>query len=199
MRSFTGDELFIDNGTYMDFSLSDFWQWYASDLLNHPIRGAIAEFLVAKAIGVPTDSRPGWRSYDLLYKGKKIEIKSCARVSDSHGGRNNRICFVIPKQLCLWDEDVKDGVCTKEQLWKYECRHSDLYVFCFLAESDPLKANPMEIDQWEFYILQTFIIDRDLGDRKTVRIPTILELGGIKCSWYELRGRIESLICNRKQ
>ena len=101
MRSFTGDELFIDNGTYMDFSLSDFWQWYASDLLNHPIRGAIAEFLVAKAIGVPTDSRPGWRSYDLLYKGKKIEIKSCARVSDSHGGRNNRICFGIPKQLCL--------------------------------------------------------------------------------------------------
>ena len=74
-----------------------------------------------------------------------------------------------------------------------------MYVFCFLAESDPLKANPMEIDQWEFYILQTFIIDRDLGDRKTVRIPTILELGGIKCSWYELRGRIESLICNRKQ
>ncbi len=194
MPNLTGDELFQNDGMYMDFNLLDFWGWYASDLLNHPVRGAIAEFIVAKALGIPTDNKAGWRSYDLLYRNRKIEIKSCARVSDSHGGKTARIVFSIKKQLCLWDEDVTDGYCTKEQLWKYKCHHSDFYIFCFLAENDNSKANPMMLEQWEFYILPTATIDRELGDRQTIRIPTILSLGGIKCSWENLRDCLDSFI-----
>ena len=194
MQKLTGDEHFQYSGKDTDFNLSGFWRWYASDLLNHPVRGAIAEFVVAKALGLPTDDKAGWKPYDLLYRGKKIEIKSCARVSDSHGGKTVRIVFSIKKQLCLWDEDVTDGYCTKEQLWKHHCHHSDYYIFCFLAEGDNNKANPMKLEQWEFYILPTAVIDEKLGDRKTIRIPLILSLGGVKCSWESLKDNVDALI-----
>ncbi len=194
MSNMTGNELFQNNGLFMNFNLLDFWSWYASDLLNHPVRGAIAEFIVAKALGLSTEDKAGWSPYDLLYNGKKLEIKSCARVSDSHGGKTSRIVFSIKKQLCLREEDVTDGYCTKEQLWKHKCHHSDFYIFCFLAEDDNSKANPVMLEQWEFYILPTPVMDRELGDRQTIRIPVILSLGGIKCSWENLKDRLDAFI-----
>ena len=194
MQKHTGNEVFENDGMFLDFNLLDFWQWYASDLLNHPIRGAIAEFVVAKALGIPTDEKPGWKPYDLLYRSKRLEIKSCAVVSDSHGGKSSRIVFSIKKQLCLWDEDVEDGYCTKEELWEHRCRHSAFYVFCFLKEEDGDKANPMMLDQWEFFILPTSVIDRELGDQQTIRIPTILSLGGVRCSWADLKERMDAFI-----
>ena len=39
MPNLTGDELFQNSGLFMNFNLLDFWSWYASDLLNHPVRG----------------------------------------------------------------------------------------------------------------------------------------------------------------
>lgn len=193
MPNLTGNEPFQNNGLYMNFNLLDFWSWYASDLLNHAVRGAIAEFIVSKALGADSP-KAGWGSYDISYKGKRIEVKSCAAIGGKTGKPSSRIVFNIKPQVCCKPEDVELGFCTESKLWKTSCRHSDLYVFCFFAESDPQKASPLCLEQWEFFILPTRVIDDTIGNRHTIRIPTILDCGGIRCTFDTLKQRIDAFI-----
>ena len=46
----TGSERFRSGEESLGFSVSDFWRWSASDLVSNTARGALAEFIVAKAI-----------------------------------------------------------------------------------------------------------------------------------------------------
>ena len=46
----TGKETFLKNGRRSDFTLSDFWKWSSSDLLNNAMRGVLAEFIVGTAL-----------------------------------------------------------------------------------------------------------------------------------------------------
>lgn len=54
MKILTGNEHFTYEGMPAGILLNDFWAWSSSDLLNNTLRGALAEFLVASAIGVDT-------------------------------------------------------------------------------------------------------------------------------------------------
>jgi hypothetical protein len=40
--------------------LHDFWAWSYSDLINNTQRGALAEFIVAEAVGDTRDVRVDW-------------------------------------------------------------------------------------------------------------------------------------------
>lgn len=76
MKTLTGNEHFTYEGMPAGILLSDFWAWNSSDLLNNTLRGALAEFLVASAIGIDTsEARQDWTPYDLLSpSGRKIRI-----------------------------------------------------------------------------------------------------------------------------
>jgi len=67
-------------GNSINVSLLNFWQWSDSDLLSNALRGRLAEFIVATAIGVDLNKpRNEWVEYDLLTpEGVNIEIKSAA-------------------------------------------------------------------------------------------------------------------------
>ena len=54
MAQKTGDEYFSVDGISAGFFLNDFWRWSSSDLLNNTMRGVLAEFIVAKALGIDT-------------------------------------------------------------------------------------------------------------------------------------------------
>ena len=48
-------------------TLKDFWAWNSSDLLNNTLRGALAEYIVAMALGIEFSyAREDWSEYDLL-------------------------------------------------------------------------------------------------------------------------------------
>ena len=71
MEQKTGHEHFYFEDMPQKFSLQDFWRWQSSDLLNNTLRGVLAEFLVAKALGLDTDGpRIEWGSYGNLYQPK---------------------------------------------------------------------------------------------------------------------------------
>ncbi len=190
MVKHTRDEVFQNDNLRLDFNLIDFWEWYTSDLLYHPIRGSLSEFIVAKALDALDYDKPAWAPYDLMYRGKKIEIKSSAYYSDSTFCKTARVAFSIKKQSCIWDTDIEDGYRRLEDKF----RHSDYYIFCYLREEDKEKVNPMALDQWDFYILSTFVIDRELGDQSSISLGAIRDLGGIRCSWDEIRDRLDALI-----
>ena len=50
MELLNGNEKFTLDGNDTGISVSEFWSWAYSDLLNNTLRGVLAEFLVKKII-----------------------------------------------------------------------------------------------------------------------------------------------------
>jgi hypothetical protein len=75
----TGEERFLSGGHALDLTLLDFWQWYASDIVDNMKRGILAEFIVANALGCVGEVCNVAEAYDFeMPTGEKIEVKSAA-------------------------------------------------------------------------------------------------------------------------
>ena len=61
----TGREFFIFEGNELPINVLSFWQWSTSQLLGNALRGVLAEFIVASAIGV-LELNPVKVKYDKL-------------------------------------------------------------------------------------------------------------------------------------
>lgn len=173
MKQKTGSEEFILNGKSQDFKLIDFWRWQSSDLLDNTLRGVLAEFIVAKALGVDTESTGfGWGGYDVLFtdgdKKCKIEVKSSAYAQSWNKEANSELSFRISKQAVFLSEKKRYGD-------EYK-RKSEIYIFCILKEKDKENANPLLLEQWDFYPVLTSDIDEKLGNQKTAKIRTVQRL-----------------------
>ncbi|GAA1366667.1 hypothetical protein GCM10009612_50660 [Streptomyces beijiangensis] len=60
----------------LDDTVLDFWRFAISDLRTNAVRGYLAEFLVARAVGARTN-RLEWDAYDILSpEGIRIEVKA---------------------------------------------------------------------------------------------------------------------------
>jgi hypothetical protein len=57
----TGDERFSDDVS----SVLDFWRWAFSDLRTNIVRGVLAEYLVARAVGDGSPLREAWDNWDV--------------------------------------------------------------------------------------------------------------------------------------
>ena len=60
-----GNEHFQDNEKLLTFNLLSFWQWSSSDLVGNTLRGMLAEFIVASAVGSTEGTRTEWDAFDL--------------------------------------------------------------------------------------------------------------------------------------
>ena len=147
----TGDELIVFDDMPIGKSLSDYWRWNASDLLNNTLRGSYCEFIVSAALGVDlSGTNDDWTPYDISFpynwvcNGEsrdkvRIEVKSCAYLQAwrQGDGRLSSIQFSI-RPTRAWDsisgyaEEVK--------------RQSDVYVFCLYTETVRERANPLVLD-----------------------------------------------------
>lgn len=57
----------------------EFWRWGFSDLQTNIVRGILAEFLVAQAVGAREPVRIAWDDFDVASAaGTHIEVKSSA-------------------------------------------------------------------------------------------------------------------------
>lgn len=104
----TGKEAFKFKNTDLDFTVSDFWSWSQSDLLNNSLRGVLAEFIVKKALNISSIFRTEWDSYDFITKdGFKIEVKSAAYLQSWKQKTLSKIIFdIAPKKG--WDAKTND-------------------------------------------------------------------------------------------
>ena len=187
MDVYTGSEHFMIEGMSANYLLSDFWAWQASDLLNNTLRGVLAEFIVAKALGLDTScTRQDWDAYDLLVNGQwRIEVKSSAYLQSWEQKRESRLQFSIrPTREWL----PVDGFSSDSM------RRSDLYVFCAFTCKERSEADPLNLDQWEFYILPTFILNESCGDQKTISLPRLKELHAEKSDYRTLNARVRRML-----
>lgn len=144
----TGNERFRYGHRNLEFSVLDFWQWAASDLLNNRERGILAEFLVAKALGVDGKLRIEWDAKDLITRsGKFVEVKSAAYVQSWAQDAHSYIGYDIAPRKG-WDAD--SGTYAEEF-----SRAADVYVFCLLAEREHARIDPLDVGQWKFWVVST--------------------------------------------
>jgi hypothetical protein len=105
----SGRENFKADGRGLKFTLYDFWRWSVSDLVSNATRGRLAEFIVAKALGISTDDvRDEWRAYDLkMPECIKVEVKSAAYIQSWHQTKLSTIIFRTPKTRA-WNPDTNE-------------------------------------------------------------------------------------------
>lgn len=103
-----------------------FWRWAYSDFLSNALRGVLAEFIVAQALGGDSRPRTEWDAYDLITKdGLKIEVKSSAYLQSWQQHRPSTIRF---------DIGLKRGWDAATNVYASEAgRAADVYVFCVFA------------------------------------------------------------------
>lgn len=183
----TGEEKFIKQNTEMDIRLLEFWQWSQSDLLNNALRGTIAEFIVAKAVNATNQVRVEWDAFDLVTsEGLKIEVKSSAYLQSWKQERDSSIQFSI-RSAKGWDATT--NISATESI-----RSADVYVFCLLKEKNRRLVNPLNIDQWEFFIISTEQINREKGKQKTIGINSLLKMSPIKAGYDELASAVRNVV-----
>ena len=149
-------------------TISDFWSWAYSDVLVNTNRSVFAEFLVGSALGVLDKPRIEWDAVDLHYGNKTIEVKCSAYLQSWKDDPSSIVIFDIGKKFA-WHADT--NIYEKEPT-----RSADCYVFCFFNELVKDKANILDINSWDFYVIPTKRINEELHDQKSIGFKKLKNL-----------------------
>ena len=172
----TGNEVFHRNGSPIPLDLLAFWQWSSSDLVGNALRGVLAEFIVASAIGCNGGTRTEWDAYDLeTPEGTRVEVKSGAYIQSWSQEKLSTVQFGIrPTQG--WDA-------ASNTYSTGSVRQSDVYVFCVLSHRNKDTIDPLNLDQWDFYVIATEALNRLVGDQRTIVLPRLRQLGPLEVTY----------------
>lgn len=181
----TGAEPFTLGDTALGITLLEFWQWASSDLVGNALRGHVAEFLVARAVGGASGVRNEWDSFDVTTpSGLRIEVKSSAYLQSWAQRVESSISFDIRETLA-WDAEANSFSPEADRR-----RQADLYVFALLAHREKATLNPLDVSQWEFYPLHASTLNEHAKAKRRISLKRLLALGAISCSYIELRQRV---------
>lgn len=177
----SGNEPLHSNGHSLGFTLLDFWRWSSSDLVSNATRGVLAEFIVATALGIKLDGvRDEWGAFDLeTPEGITVEVKSAAYIQSWSQRNLSAIVFRTPKTRA-WNADT--NVQEKEPR-----RQAQVYVFALLAHQDKLSIDPLNVNQWRFFVLPTEVLDARTRSQHSITLPSLEALARQAISYDELR------------
>jgi len=172
------EEKFKVNGQEIGLTVLDFWQYAYSDLNADP-RDVIAEFLVSNALGIKeATNRQDWTLYDINFNGIRVEVKSTGYFQAWRG--DNKVSeerrYSIRKAT-----DRKTGICE---------RHNDVYVFCLLNGRTREKANPLILENWDFYVILTSKINAECGDNQTIGLSKVKKMCNRMVTYSELKDEV---------
>jgi hypothetical protein len=184
----TGGERFRDAASDLGFDLLSFWQWSTSDVVSNVTRGRLAEYLVARAVGLGVDDiREEWAAYDIKSpEGIKIEVKSAAYIQSWAQEKHSIIQFGY-KKTRGWDADT--NTVSKEAQ-----RHADVYVLALLFHIDQATLNPLDVAQWLFFVVPTPVFDARIRSQHSITLRSLQTLTGDGVRYSELRNSILQVI-----
>ena len=147
----SGSETFTYMGKDTDMTVLEFWSWYFSDLLD--IKAKVAEYIVTKALCFEEGINTGyWTAHNIVYMGKRIELRAASYMKSDIDSK-------------VHDEYIRHI--------DIRVRDTDLYVFCLLPGKSKEEANPLIIDNWEFYIIPIWYIKSECADNKTITMSKV--------------------------
>ncbi|MBP1947128.1 hypothetical protein [Virgibacillus litoralis] len=139
----------------------DYWKWAYSNINTNSERGIFAEFLVGSALGTLGTGRVEWDIADVEYRRKLIEVKSSAFVQEWEQKKLSVPQFNIAKKYEFGEYTTSRD------------RHAQIYIFALLFEKVRNIMDPLNIEQWEFYILSTKNINEHFGVQKSVSLKPL--------------------------
>jgi hypothetical protein len=183
----TGSERFHSQNAVLPFTLLDFWQWSVSDLVSNATRDRLAEYLVAKALGISTaDVRDEWAAYDLITpSGIRVEVKSAAYLQAWHQKKLSAITFST-RSTRAWDAETG-------KLSEVSARQADVYVFALLAHRNKATLDPLDVAQWLFYALPTAVLNARSGSQNTIGLKRLEKLAQA-VSFEDLRSVVDGVM-----
>lgn len=181
----SGSEPFVIDGQPLDFNLKNFWEWAASDLVDNTWRGVLAEYLVARALGINCDViRNGWGPVDLISPaGVTIQVKSAAFLQAWYQKQPSRISFSI-KAHRAFDAET-NSLSEKPQ------RVGQVWVFALLAHEDKSTLNPMDLAQWQFYVVPKDVLDGYQRSQHSITLQSLRRLAIKPVSFRQLAVEVE--------
>jgi len=182
----TGSEVFHYGGDSLPFNLLSFWQWSSSDLVGNALRGILAEYIVASAIGCTGSIRTEWDAFDIeTPEGIKVEVKSGAYIQSWSQKKLSSIIFGIqPTQG--WDA-ASNTYSTESE------RQSDVYVFCVLSHKNKETIDPLNLDQWSFYVMATETLNGSVGNQKTIALSRLKQLEPLEVTYGSISEAIKQV------
>lgn len=166
----SGKECLLFKSKKIHFNLCDFWKWSVSDLLSNVTRGRFAEFIVATATNIDLNiPREEWAAYDLITPDNiKIEVKSAAYLQSWYQYHLSNISFSI-KPSFHWDAKTNKQSKTKG-------RYVDVYVMCLLFNKNQKDIDPLDLDQWKFYVLSIDEINNYKRSQSSITLKSLKSL-----------------------
>jgi hypothetical protein len=183
----SGDEAFTAGGAAAGLQLMEFWRWALSDLVTNANRGLLAEFLVARALGLEMPVRNLWDAYDLQTpEGLRVEVKSAAYVQSWYQKSYTKITFSVGPTRA-WEAQTASFASEVR-------RQVDIYVFALLHHKDQATIDPLNLDQWTFYVLPTARLDGQPVCCKSISMARLKSLQPIECGFRELKKGVASCL-----
>lgn len=176
----SGTERFRSGTEPYAATLTAFWAWSVSDLVSNATRGRLAEFIVAQALGIATDGvRDECAAFDLETSDHlRVEVKSAAFVQSWHQERLSAVSFSV-KARRAWDPDTN-------KLAKTASRQADVYVFALVVHKDKATIDPVDLDQWRFYVLPTKLLNERKRSQESIMLKSLDRLTGGPVTFAEL-------------
>lgn len=176
----SGRELLHASGRPIGPTVLDFWRWHASDLTSNSLRGVFAEYIVGHLVGAQLAVRVEWDAADLrMPDGTLIEVKSAGRLQSWEQKRPSTIRFDVARKLS-WNQATNVQVSTAGRV-------ANVWVFCVQAHEDRATLDPLDLAQWQFYVLAGPVLDKALGGQKSANLQTLLGAGAVAVAAGELR------------
>jgi hypothetical protein len=130
----------------IDASVVDFWRWAFSDLRDNTVRGVVAEFLVAAALGRTHIRRKGWANHDVeTDSGIRVEVKASGYLQGWAQAKHSQLSFGRVAAL-TWDEDTNEFGAAPEV-------RADVFVFAVQACKEHAIYDALDVGQWQFYVV----------------------------------------------
>ena len=179
-----GNECFTFKGKDTDLTMLEFWRWHFSEIFD--LQSKIAEYIVGKALGLKEAQNVGvWTLFDIMYRGKRIEVKETsyyhAWQTDEERKSEQRV-FGITK---AYDDYTKKDSPLRRQ--------NDIYIFCLNTGKTKATSNPLELNNWKFYVISTNIINEKCGDGKSITLSKVEKLAK-ETDFSTLKSTVDDLV-----
>jgi hypothetical protein len=164
-----GNEPFRSGGERLDLTLLDFWRWSEADLLATSTRARLAEFIVARLLGICTAGPRPDRSPDLLTAdGIAVRVKSASCVTCESRRDLSKIHFTpLP-----WRAPRRGAACAAP------LPHARAYVFALLGRPERTDVNPLDFAQWRFFVPPTAALEAKMRRQRTLSLGALEPMSG---------------------
>lgn len=177
-----------------------FYAWAYGDLLANTTRGVVAEYIVVTALGLSDTKRIAWNRYDLEIDGEKVdgdqtndakirkigvEVKSAAYVQTWKQKTGPSVISFDIAPSAGWESETDTHAAG-------QVRSAAVYVFCLLVGNGHDRPDPLDVEQWEFYVLPTSVLDRERPEQKRIRLEPLKALKPIACTYSGLADAIRA-------